>query len=217
MPGAEALRLAHAYPQLHDRTETHFANAHYFYANAWAVRRIIAGRPESHVDIASQPVLASLLSAVVPVTFLDFRPLAATLEGLTCIGGDILALPFESGSVHSLSCLHVAEHIGLGRYGDPLEPKGTKLAARELTRVLAPGGNLFFALPVGKERLCFNAHRIHAPTAIRAYFSDLELVEFSAVHDDGSFVENLDPADCATSTYACGMFWFRRSSARGNA
>jgi SAM-dependent methyltransferase len=208
--GAERIRVADIYPQLHDRTPTHFSNAHYFYVNAWAMRRIIAAAPATHLDVASQPVLSSLLSALLPVTFLDYRPLQVTLDGLSCVGGDILALPYEDRTIASISCLHVAEHIGLGRYGDPLDPKGTRAAARELARVLAPGGNIFFALPVGKPRLCFNAHRIHSATAILDYFSDLTLIEFSAVRDDGSFVERINPADCNDSAYACGMFWFKR-------
>lgn len=208
LPDAERTTLSDTQPQLHDRTVTHFANAHYFYVNAWAMRRVLQAGSASHVDIASQPVLSSLLSAVIPVTFLDYRPLQVKLDGLTCAGGDILKLPFDDQSIGSLSCLHVAEHIGLGRYGDPLNPNGTRLAARELARTLAPNGNLYFALPVGRPRLCFNAHRIHSVDTILEYFRDLRLVEFSALLDDGTFVQNVSPQECTNSVYACGMFWF---------
>lgn len=210
LPGAERVRVRDLYPQLHDRTPTHFANAHYFYANAWAMRRILAAKPTWHLDVASQPVLAGLLSALMPVTFLDYRPLGVSLDGLSCEAGDILALPYEDRTVPSVSCLHVAEHIGLGRYGDPLDPEGTRCAALEMARILAPGGNLFFAVPIGRPRLCFNAHRIHGPETIPQYFSELTLVEFSVVRDDGSFVEGLDPAECEASSYACGLYWFRK-------
>ena len=43
--------------------------------------------------------------------------------------------PFGDRSVPSLSCLHVVEHVGLGRYGDPLDPQGSIKAMRELQRV----------------------------------------------------------------------------------
>jgi SAM-dependent methyltransferase len=150
-----------------------------------------------------------LLGAKIQVIFLDYRPLVSQLTGLACLAGDILALPFADGSVHSLSCLHVIEHIGLGRYGDPLDPHGTRKAARELSRVLAPGGNLFLATPVGRPRVCFNAHRIHTPETIREYFSDLELLEFSGVDDEGRFVERVDLAALRNNNYACGLYWFR--------
>jgi SAM-dependent methyltransferase len=138
--------------------------------------------------------------------------LKAALSGLECAGGSITALPFEDNALESVSCLHVAEHIGLGRYGDPLDPLGTKKAVSELARVITPGGNLYFAVPVGKERLCFNAHRIHSAETVRDYFASMELVECSGVHDDGRFVENVDLSEFRDSHYACGMFHFRKPS-----
>jgi hypothetical protein len=211
LPDAEPLRLGNAYPQLHDRTNATTIDAHYFYVNSWAMRRIVAQRAVRHMDIGSQTIFAALLGAVMPVTFVDYRPLRADLNSLACLGADILHLPFGNGSVESLSCLHVAEHIGLGRYGDPLNPHGTRQAIRELARVLARGGSLYFALPVGKPRLCFNAHRIHAPETIIGYFPDLELVELSGVCDNGRFVERVNPTRFAESEYACGMFWFKKA------
>ncbi len=209
-PGADDLQWVDAYPQLHDRTNATAIDTHYFYVNGWAMRRIVAQRPERHVDIGSQTIFANLLSTVTPVTFVDYRPLRANLSGLACLGADILHLPFGGDSVGSLSCLHVAEHIGLGRYGDPLNPRGTYQSAQELKRVLARGGNLYFALPVGESRVCFNAHRIHEPETIIEYFSELELVELSGVHDDGRFVERVGLNEFHESEYACGMFWFRK-------
>jgi hypothetical protein len=210
LPGAEPIRLIDSYPQLHDRTSATGIDTHYFYANGWAMRRIMAQQPKHHVDIGSQTMLINLLSAVLPVTFVDYRPLQAGMEGLSNCSGDILNLPFADGSIASLSCLHVAEHIGLGRYGDPLNPHGTRQACAELQRVLAPGGNLYFVVPVGRPRVCFNAHRIHALETIVEYFAGLELMWFSGVHDDGRYVERVGPNEFEESGYACGMFWFRK-------
>jgi hypothetical protein len=210
LPGAEPLRLIDLCPQLHDRTpETPF-DAHYFWMSGWAMRLILSTQPDTHVDVGSHNLFVNLLSAVVPVTFLDYRPLNIQLSGLRNLGGSILDLPLAEKSVESLSCLHVAEHIGLGRYGDPLNPHGTRQACAELKRVLAPRGNLFVALPIGRPRVCFNAHRIHAAETIVDYFAGLELVEFSGVHDDGRYVERVSLNEFAGNGYACGMFWFQR-------
>jgi len=208
--GAERLLVGNAHPCLGDRTCSSGIDAHYFYVNGWAMRRIVAQQPAQHVDIGSQILFVNLLAAVLPVTFVDYRPLKADIAGLTSLSGDILSLPFEDGTIASLSCLHVAEHIGLGRYGDPLNPYGTREACSELTRVLARGGNLYFALPVGKPRVCFNAHRIHAVETVVEYLLGLELVELSGVRDDGSYVERVSMQEFAGSRYACGMFWLRK-------
>jgi SAM-dependent methyltransferase len=214
LPGAEPLRWIDSMPQVHDRTATTPFDAHYFYLNGWAMRRIVALAPPSHLDIGSAVTFVSLLAAVTPVYFVDYRPLPARCAGMEPLAGDITSLPFASESAHSLSCLHVAEHIGLGRYGDPLDADGARKAARELTRILAPGGSLFLGLPVGIARTCFNAHRIHAARAIREYFAGLELVEFSGVHDDGAFVERAALNEFEDDAYACGMFWFRKPAVK---
>jgi SAM-dependent methyltransferase len=210
LPDAEAIHLVDTWPQVHDRTSTSGVDAHYFYANGWAMRRIVAQQPRRHVDIGSQTIFANLLGTVVPVVFVDYRPLHVKLTGLESLGADILTLPFADGAIESLSCLHVAEHVGLGRYGDSLNPQGTRQAARELSRALAPGSNLYFAVPVGRPRLCFNGCRIHTADTICQYFANLELIEFSGVHDNGQFVEKVRLAEFSDSEYACGMFWFKK-------
>ena len=128
------------------------------------------------------------------------------LPGVTEKEGSVLALPYDSESLPSLSCLHVVEHIGLGRYGDPIEPRGTELACAELARVLAPSGNLYVSLPVGRPRVSFNAHRVHSVAQVRAYFPDIKLLSFDAVLDDGRYIPDCDDATASAQEYACGMF-----------
>jgi SAM-dependent methyltransferase len=208
--GAEKLRLRDAYPCLLDRRPTTPYDPHYFHQAVWATKRILAGAPQEHVDVGSDVNFVGTLSASIPVVFVDLRPLPIELENFRPIQGDLAGrLPFPSASQASISCLHVAEHVGLGRYGDDVAADGTKRACAELTRVLAPGGNLFFSLPVGVPRVCFNAHRIHSPQQILDYFASLELVEFSVVGDDYRFQSGADPQDAARLDYGCGLFWFR--------
>lgn len=211
MPGAEPLRFEDSYPRLFDGTPTTPYDAHYFYQDIWALKRIYASGAPSHVDVGSRAIFVGMLTAFTDVTFVDIRPLVVDLDRFDARAGSILDMPFEPESVESLSCLHVAEHIGLGRYGDPLDPGGTKKAAKELARVLAPAGDLYFSVPVGRPRVCFNAHRVHTPQQILDYFGGLRLVHFSGVEDDGTFKEELQPEELSDSRYACGLFHFRKS------
>jgi SAM-dependent methyltransferase len=209
LSGAEPLRLRDSYPCLFDATGHTPFDPHYFYQAHWATDRIVRSHAQRHFDIGSDIGFIGMLTIHLPITFLDIRPLKAKVAALTCVAGSILALPFENNSVESLSCLHVAEHVGLGRYGDGLNPSGTKNACAELQRVLAPKGNLFFSVPVGRPRVCFNAHRIHSPSQILEYFRGLMLVEFSAVDDGGNYLVNVNIDQLEKSTYGCGLFWFR--------
>lgn len=210
MKGAEKIKLIDTYPCIHDKTNTTPFDPQYFYQNIWCFKKVYNSRVSHHVDVGSSHVFVGLLTAVTKVIFIDIRPLNVNLENLESKKGTILLMPFPDNSIQSLSCLHVAEHIGLGRYGDPLDPMGTKKAAKELSRVLAADGNLYFSLPIGKPRLCFNAHRIHSPQQILDYFNDLKLMKFSGVDDDGRFLDDIDVSDLKDSSYACGLFWFKK-------
>jgi hypothetical protein len=109
--------------------------------------------------------------------------------------------------------LHVIEHVGLGRYGDLLDPGGDRQAIKELKRVLAPGGSLLFVGPVGRRRIAFNAHRIYSYEDVCERFGDLQLVEFSLVPDrgsDGGLIQHASPAQANGQEYGCGCFWFRK-------
>ena len=210
LPGEEDVSALNLWPFLFDNTEVTPIPVHYFYQAAWAARRIIQTKPKFHVDVGSQLDLIGILSASIPVTFMDIRPLSVSLSNVNCIAGSVLDIPFPDNSIPSLSCLHVIEHIGLGRYGDPLDLEGTRKAAKELVRILAHEGNLFLSLPIGRERVCFNAHRIHAPETIINYFKGLNLIEFSGETDTGKFLDNIDPFDFNNKSYSCGFFWFRK-------
>lgn len=203
-------RVVDLYPQLHDRTYSSPFDFHYFYQDTWAAQRVATVRPEHHIDVGSRIDLVGFLTALTRVVFVDIRPLDARVDNLQFVEGSILSLPFESQSVSSISCLHVAEHIGLGRYGDELDPEGMRKAAGELSRVLAPGGNLLFGCPVGRERVMFNAHRITPPSTVVSMFSDLDLIEHSGVDDAGNFAVNRRLDELASADYACGLFMFRR-------
>ena len=206
-----ALRDTH--PCLTDHISHTPFDPHYFYQAAWLARRLAANIPEKHVDIGSDIRMINVLSAFVPTEFLDYRPLQVNLSGLVCGSGNLVALLRADESIRSLSCLHVVEHIGLGRYGDPLDPEGSNKALSELQRVLAPNGQLYLSLPVGRERVCFNAHRVFEPQTIIAAMSNLRLLEFSLVDDAGAFHESVSPEMAAGLEYGCGFFVFEKPDA----
>ncbi len=199
------------FPQIFDRDpSSHTFDKHYVYMDRWTFKHLLADKPAEHIDIGSSIRFLSMATAVTKVKFVDIRPIKLDFENFECVKGNILSLPFKDNTVQSLSCLHVVEHIGLGRYGDPLDVEGTEKACKELIRILAPGGKLYFALPVGQTATYFNAHRVHSPETILEYFKDLNLVEFSAVNDQGRFIENANMEDFKNAVYGCGMFKFKK-------
>jgi len=206
----EKIRLCNLFPQLHDKKIVTPFDAHYFFQQLWVFEEVLKNKPQSHTDVASSYELSGYLSKIVPTKFIDYRPIETNLKNLEIIRGDITKLPVDDSKVESLSCLHVVEHIGLGRYGDSLDPEGFEKATAELSRVLSQHGNLYFSTPIGKENLYFNAHRVFNPKKIINLFNELELVSFNVVDDDGKFVENTKPEKYDNLNYGCGMFHFRK-------
>lgn len=199
-------------PCLFDRTVGTGFDRHYVYHTAWAARCLAAHPPAEHHDIGSSLYFSAIASAFVPVRFHDYRPAALKLTNLACSRADLLNLAFDDRSLASLSCMHVLEHVGLGRYGDPLDPRGDLKAARELQRVLAPGGQLLLVVPVGRQRIVFNAHRIYHYATICSLFPELLLEEFTLIPDDPEqgLIPDALPQQADSQEYGCGCFRFRR-------
>ena len=207
------LRLTSLAPMLAERHEpAGMTGGHYFWQDLWAARKIFAQAPPAHLDVGSRidGFVAHLLT-FMSVTVVDIRPLPMAVEGLTLVVADAKTLDgVPSASVTSLSSLHAIEHFGLGRYGDPVDPAACFVAMHSLARVLAPGGRLYFAVPIGVERLVFNAHRVFAPETVLSTFAELDLISFAAVDDRLVYHARAQPSQFAASRYACGLFEFGR-------
>ncbi|NMB57370.1 DUF268 domain-containing protein [Candidatus Beckwithbacteria bacterium] len=206
-----SLKWSDRYPCIKDATANTNFDRHYVYHTAWAIRKLKEIKPKKHIDIASSLYFPALASAFIPIEFYDYRPAKIELSGLKSKKGDLLNLPFKNESVESLSCMHTIEHVGLGRYGDKLDPDGDLKAIAELKRVIEKNGSLLFVVPIGKKaKIMYNAHRIYTVKQIKSYFTDLKLKEFCLISEDPKLgiIKNPDKKLLKKQTYACGCFWF---------
>jgi SAM-dependent methyltransferase len=199
---------------LGDASATTAFDRHYVFHTAWAARVLARTRPSRHVDIGSALYFVTGVSAFVPVEFVDIRPARLGLSGLDARAGTLAALPYADRSIESLSCMHVLEHVGLGRYGDPVDYDGDLRAAAELSRVLAPGGRLLMVVPLGGvARIQFNAHRIYTREQVVGMFEGLRLDAFTLIPEsavDGDLVADPPASLLARERYGCGCFEFVR-------
>ena len=213
LPKPLRLKIKDIFPILTDRiANAGVAEGHYFYQDLWAAKKIFQNRPVRHLDVGSRidGFVAHLLTFMA-VEVIDIRPISGKVDGLTMIQDDATLLPrIPSNSVPSLSSLHVAEHLGLGRYLDPIDPFACFKFMQSLQRVLAPGGRLYFSVPIGRERVEFNAHRVFAVETILEQFSDLALVSFSFIGDDGVIRKDTHVFALPKSDMACGLFEFTK-------
>ena len=198
------------YPCLNDKTVTTGFEPQYTYQGPWVMRHLLEKKPKKHVDVGSWTAYLGFFSSLQPTEFVDIRPAELSLPGLTPREGSVLRLPYANHSLESLSCLHVVEHIGLGRYGDPIDPLGTMKALKELSRVVAKGGDLYLSLPVGEEKIFFNAHRVTHPRVVLENMEGMKLVSLSGVLDDGQYLECAGLDLLSRQKYGCGFFHFTK-------
>jgi len=201
------------FPCMDDEVASHPIEPHYLYHPAWAIRKLMEYGITEHYDFGSTLVFATMASSISKVTLHDFRPPHIILPGLACKACDLMSLQYEADSLPSISCMHTIEHIGLGRYGDSLNPLGDRIAVSELVRVLKPGGFMFFVVPVGQPRLQFNAHRIYSLDMVLEMVKPLVLVEHSLIPDDAvnvGMVDNPSSELILRQNHGCGCFIFKK-------
>ena len=202
--GGEIPEVRYFYPCLDDATATTPIDAGYYFQDAWAFEKIVDAKPVQHVDVGSHHKFVSLLSKVVKTTMVDLRPLPVTLDTLTFEEGSILELPYADQSLPSVSSLCVVEHIGLGRYGDPLDPEGTVKAMEELKRVVKPGGDLYVSVPIDDvNRIYFNAHRAFSQAYLEKLFAPFEVL-------DRKYIFGNDYTSELRSGFGTGCYHLRR-------
>ena len=212
MNNAEFFNFEDLWPYLDDKATTHPMHKEYFLQDTWCAKKILKKNPEFHVDVGSTTLLVGFLSQFTKTYSVDIRPIPVELPGLISKNGSVLEMPFESDSIPSLSSLCVLEHIGLGRYGDPLDPEGSFKAFRELQRVLKKNGDLYISVPITNSDMVFyNAHKTFSYKTILNHFSSLALQEMLFVHRDRIYtLEEKETFMDSYSEYTFGLFHFRK-------
>lgn len=154
----------------------------YYWQDLWAASKIIENGPDIHYDIGSRidGFISHLQAAKIQTNLIDIRPLNNKLPYVGFTQADATSLNgIPDNSIQSISALCSLEHFGLGRYGDPVDPEACFKAFRAIQRVLKSGGHCYISVPIGREHVEFNAHRVFYAQTIIDAFSDCELAEFS--------------------------------------
>ena len=217
------LPMTRFYPCLADRWgEAGDLKDGYFHQDLLVAQRIHDLKPRRHIDIGSRiDGFVAHVASFRAIEIFDIRPLSFTARNITFGQCDLSqTLPLELiGCSDSVSCLHALEHFGLGRYGDPIDPDGHKKALANLISMLQPGGHLFLSVPIGPQRVEFNAHRVFHPRHIvNLAGPSVALDRFSYIDDAGHLHEGCPITGMtADEVYGCnygvGIFEFKKQGA----
>ncbi len=203
------------YPCVRERyMDSGTAGGHYFHQDLLVASRIFKNNPERHVDIGSRiDGLVAHVASFRPIEVLDIRSLKSPSESIIFTQADLMDVDFSLVNYcDSVSCLHVLEHFGLGRYGDQIDFLGHLKGWKNIYRMLRKNGILYFSVPIGEQRIEFNAHRVFSINYL------LEMMEgryhvksFSYVDDAGDLVRDPEMTSERLKSnfscqYGCGIF-----------
>jgi len=190
------------------------ANGAYFHQDLFVAKQIYNKKPHKHVDIGSR--IDGFVAHVVvfrEIEIFDIRKLDSKVENISFIQADLMSDDFEYiDYCDSISCLHALEHFGLGRYGDNLDPNGHLKGFSKITQMLKKDGFFYFSVPMGIQRIEFNAHRIFSlKYLLKMVENDFRIKSFSYVDDNGDLHESVELTEIVVDTscncnHGCGIF-----------
>lgn len=204
------------YPILSDRySSAGVGKGHYFHQDLWVAQNIFANNPVKHVDIGSRlDGFVAHVAAYRQIEVFDIRPYPeAAHNNIKFVQADLTLLDERYiNYCDSLSCLHALEHFGLGRYGDPIDANGYVKGFNNMHQMLKPGGLFYFSVPIGPQRVDFNAQRVFSISYLLSLFSGkYSVVNFSYVNDAGDIYKNVSITEQQVATnygcyFGCGIF-----------
>jgi hypothetical protein len=215
MRNSSDFSLGEFYPRLDDRfSEGGTMKGHYFHQDLLVARKIHEANPSRHIDVGSRvDGFVAHVASFRKIEIFDIRPIESPIENILYKQADLMQLPENMiQCCDSLSTLHAIEHFGLGRYGDPIDIDGHLKAIHNLHLMLKPNGKFYFSVPVGPQRIEFNAHRVFSIAYLLKILTPQFKVDcFSYVDDNGDLHENVALTQESISSnfhckYGCGIF-----------
>jgi hypothetical protein len=187
---------------------------HYFDQDLYIARKVFQNNPVQHVDIGSRiDGFVAHVASFREIEVLDVRDLHLGIPSIRFTRADLAAKDFSLVDYcDSLSCLHALEHFGLGRYGDPVNYDGHLIGWENMFRMLKKGGKFYFSVPIGDQRIEFNAHRVFSISYLLGLMEKrYDIDSFAYINDAREFIADatLDESAILNNfgcSYGCGIF-----------
>lgn len=211
----DIFNFSQKYPILNEwYAEAGTAKGHYFHQDLYIAQKVFKNNPYKHIDIGSRiDGFVAHIASFREIEVIDIRELANNIENVIFRKADLMILQEDLIEyTDSISCLHALEHFGLGRYGDPLDYYGYLKGLQSITKMLKKGGRFYFSVPIGEQRIEFNAHRIFSVAYLIKILSvDFKIECFSFIDDKGDFNKTPKMSDEIIKMnfgckYGCGIF-----------
>jgi len=203
------------YPVLNERNAAAGTmSGHYFHQDLLIAGKVYKANPKRHIDIGSRiDGFVAHVAAFRSIEIIDIRKQTSKARNITFRQADLMELPPDLiESCDSISSLHVIEHFGLGRYGDPIDYWGYQKAIDNIAKIVSRGGTFYLSTPIGPQRIEFNSQRVFSVRFLLDILSQhFSLSGFSYVDDQGDLHEEVTMAEDQIDRnfgcyYGCGIF-----------
>jgi len=203
------------YPILIDKqAEGGTMKGDYFHQDLYVAQQIYKANPKKHLDIGSRTDgFVAHVASFREIEMIDIRPIRSHVKNILFRQADLMNLPEDMiDYCDSVSSLHAIEHFGLGRYNDPIDYYGHLKGIENITKILKTGGIFYFSVPIGPQRVEFNAHRVFSLKYLIDILSpNYTIQSFSYVNDMGDLTENAALTEQSVQSnfscwYGCGIF-----------
>lgn len=152
---------------------------HYDAFAYWAARKINArGSSQRILDIGSVKMMNAILSAHHDVTSLVLADCHDEISTVRYVRHDASdPMPFPDAAFDVFTSMASLQLVGLGRYGDRLNPNCLPDLVKELGRVMRRDSVLLVSMCLGKNLLNFNNSWFFDIETIKRIFAGWELVD----------------------------------------
>ncbi len=148
-----------------------------FIEYSWAFINL-GEKPARILDVGSTGSTFPLALACLgyEVYTFDVRPYEYSfpLPNLKNITGDIRNTKLPNDFFKTVTAISTIEHVGLGRYGDPIDREGDKKAIKEIERILMRNGKLLLTVPYGRPTVT-QLHRVYNASQLQSMLKNFKI------------------------------------------
>jgi hypothetical protein len=119
------------------------------------------------------------------VTLVEYQRITSNHPDISCLTVD--EFNTINNSYDSAISISSVEHSGLGRYGDELDPDGDIKSMALLRERLNHNGLCFLAVPIGKDQILWNAHRVYGNIRFKKLIDGFEILQSFGLDYDNDF------------------------------
>lgn len=206
---------------IHLHEDDEFAGAvsgHYFWQDIVVAQWVLSQKKKLVADIGSRlDGYVAHVASSQRIFVIDIRPIKKNIPNVEFIKDDIMNYQSKR-KFEIVTSLHTLEHIGLGRYGDSIDPNGHIKSFGTLAKLILPKGHLVVSFPINsKTTIEFNGQRlIGIQEPLRwAEEHHLKFVKFICLRSDDeliSFDSVSNLVNFTPESGALGIYFFKKKS-----